>query len=39
MNMPISGNASDGNLQWDTAKVKTLVNELNNDEKITVSGS
>ncbi|WP_199825760.1 LCP family protein [Streptomyces sp. NRRL B-1140] len=39
MNMPIAGNTSNGNLQWDTAKVKTLVNELKNDEKVTVSGN
>ncbi|WP_371671021.1 LCP family protein [Streptomyces sp. NBC_00289] len=38
MNMPISGSTG-GNLVWDKAKVKTLVNELNNDEKVTVSGS
>ncbi|MCS0606068.1 LCP family protein [Streptomyces sp. LP11] len=38
MNMPISG-SSGGNLVWDKAKVKTLVNELNNDEKVTVSGN
>ncbi|MBA2951680.1 LCP family protein [Streptomyces himalayensis] len=38
MNMPLSGNAANGNLQWDTTKVKTLVNELKNDEKVTVSG-
>ncbi|MER6529011.1 LCP family protein [Streptomyces sp. NPDC001508] len=37
MNMPISG-SSGGNLVWDKAKVKTLVNELNNDEKVTVTG-
>ncbi|MFG2943617.1 LCP family protein [Streptomyces adustus] len=37
MNMPISGSTG-GNLVWDKAKVKTLVNELNNDEKVTVSG-
>ncbi|MFF4837836.1 LCP family protein [Streptomyces sp. NPDC001315] len=36
MNMPISGSTG-GNLVWDKAKVKTLVNELNNDEKVTVS--
>ncbi|MFJ6086040.1 LCP family protein [Streptomyces sp. NPDC092369] len=36
MNMPISG-SSGGNLLWDKAKVKTLVNELNNDQKVTVS--
>ncbi|MEU3888167.1 LCP family protein [Streptomyces sp. NPDC029041] len=39
MNMPIAGNSANGNLQWDTAKVKTLVNELKNDEKVTVSGN
>ncbi|WP_189145623.1 LCP family protein [Streptomyces lacrimifluminis] len=38
MNMPISG-SSGGNLVWDKAKVKTLVNELKNDEKVTVSGN
>jgi LCP family protein required for cell wall assembly len=38
MNMPIAGNSANGNLQWDTAKVKTLVNELKNDDKVTVSG-
>ncbi|MGC5037292.1 MULTISPECIES: LCP family protein [unclassified Streptomyces] len=39
MNMPISGSAPNGNLQWDTAKVKTLVNQLKNDETVTVSGN
>lgn len=38
MNMPISGNAANGNLQWDTTKVKTLVQQLKNDETVTVSG-
>ncbi|MFS4096045.1 LCP family protein [Streptomyces sp. AF1A] len=38
MNMPISGSTG-GNLVWDKAKVKTLVNELNNDQKVTVSGN
>ncbi|MEU3845292.1 LCP family protein [Streptomyces sp. NPDC028635] len=38
MNMPISGSRG-GNLVWDKAKVKTLVDELNNDEKVTVSGN
>jgi LCP family protein required for cell wall assembly len=37
MNMPISG-SSGGNLVWDKAKVKQLVTELKNDEKVTVSG-
>ena len=36
MNMPLSGSVG-GNLVWDKAKVKTLVNELNNDQKVTVS--
>jgi len=38
MNMPISGSAG-GNLLWDKGKVKTLVNELKNDEPVTVSGN
>ncbi|MFF8925657.1 LCP family protein [Streptomyces longwoodensis] len=38
MNMPISG-SSGGNLVWDKAKVKTLVDQLKNDEKVTVSGN
>ncbi|MFE5816363.1 LCP family protein [Streptomyces sp. NPDC056479] len=38
MNMPISGNSANGNLQWDTAKVKQLVEQLKNDETVTVSG-
>lgn len=37
MNMPISGSVG-GNLVWDKEKVKQLVNQLNNDEKVTVSG-
>ncbi|MFJ7078290.1 LCP family protein [Streptomyces sp. NPDC098781] len=37
MNMPLSGNSSNGNLQWDTAKVKQLVEQLKNDETVTVS--
>ena len=39
MNMPISGSTADGNLAWDKAKVKTLVDQLKNDEKVTVSGN
>lgn len=38
MNMPISGSTG-GNLVWDKAKVKQLVEQLDNDEKVTVSGS
>ncbi len=37
MNMPISGPAPGGNLAWDKTKVKQLVEQLNNDEKVTVS--
>lgn len=36
LNMPISGSAG-GNLVWDKAKVKQLVEQLNNDEKVTVT--
>ncbi len=36
MNIPISG-SSGGNLVWDKAKVKQLVQQLNNDEKVTVT--
>ncbi|MGW5638173.1 LCP family protein [Streptomyces sp. NPDC003832] len=38
MNMPISGSTG-GNLVWDKAKVKKLVEQLNNDEQVTVSGN
>ncbi|KUO19011.1 LCP family protein [Streptomyces dysideae] len=38
MNMPISG-SSGGNLVWDKAMVKTLVEQLKNDETVTVSGN
>ncbi|MFF3504072.1 LCP family protein [Streptomyces sp. NPDC003247] len=37
MNMPISGSTG-GNLVWDETKVKQLVEQLKNDEKVTVSG-
>ncbi|GAB2327395.1 LCP family protein [Streptomyces variabilis] len=37
MNMPLAG-SSGGNLLWDKDKVKQLVNQLNNDEKVTVKG-
>ncbi|MFJ9473258.1 LCP family protein [Streptomyces caniferus] len=36
MNIPISGSTG-GNLVWDKAKVRQLVQQLNNDEKVTVS--
>ncbi|MGW7576362.1 LCP family protein [Streptomyces sp. NPDC054765] len=38
MNMPISGSTG-GNLVWDKAKLQQLVQQLNNDEKVTVSGN
>ncbi|AXG78187.1 LCP family protein [Streptomyces paludis] len=38
MNMPLAGQ-SGGNLLWDEAKVKQLVSQLNNDEKVTVTGN
>ncbi|MCM2413726.1 LCP family protein [Streptomyces sp. RKAG290] len=38
MNMPISGSTG-GNLVWDKTKVKQLVEQLNNDEKVTVSSN
>ncbi|WP_399885837.1 LCP family protein [Streptomyces sp. BBFR51] len=38
MNMPISGSVG-GNLKWDDTKVKKLVQELKNDEQVTVSGN
>ncbi|WP_367042579.1 LCP family protein [Streptomyces sp. Je 1-332] len=37
MNMPLAGSTG-GNLLWDKAKVKQMVEQLNNDEKVTVSG-
>ncbi len=38
MNMPISG-SNGGNLVWDKAKVAQLVEQLKNDEKVTVTGN
>jgi LCP family protein required for cell wall assembly len=38
MNMPLAGSTG-GNLLWDKAKVKQMVSQLNNDEKVTVSGN
>ncbi|MGW7521759.1 LCP family protein [Streptomyces sp. NPDC054796] len=37
MNMPISGTAPQGSLQWDMPKVKQLVQQLKDDEKVTVT--
>ena len=39
MNIPLSGPSVNGNLVWDKAKVKQLVEQLKNDEKVTVKGS
>ncbi|MFJ2649231.1 LCP family protein [Streptomyces sp. NPDC087420] len=38
MNIPLAG-SSGGNLLWDAAKVKQLVTQLNNDEKVTVKSN
>ncbi|MFJ6572063.1 LCP family protein [Streptomyces sp. NPDC091292] len=38
MNIPISGSTG-GNLVWDKAKVKTLVDQLNAGQKVTVTGN
>lgn len=38
LNMPTSGSVG-GNLQWDQAKLKQLVQQLKNDEPVTVSDS
>ncbi|MFE9399563.1 LCP family protein [Streptomyces flavidovirens] len=38
MNIPIAG-SNGGNLVWDKAKVAQLVEQLKNDEKVTVKGS
>ncbi|GGO88131.1 transcriptional regulator [Wenjunlia tyrosinilytica] len=39
MNMPIAGTAPQGSLAWDMTKVKQLVKELKDDEKVTVTGN
>ncbi|HZG05650.1 MAG TPA: LCP family protein [Streptomyces sp.] len=38
MNMPIAGSAPQGSLRWDMPKVKQLVEQLKNGEKVTVRG-
>ncbi|WP_344633459.1 LCP family protein [Streptomyces glaucosporus] len=38
MNMPIAGSAPQGSLKWDMEKVKLLVGQLKNGEKVTVEG-
>ncbi|MGW8767510.1 LCP family protein [Streptomyces sp. NPDC055815] len=39
MNMPISGSAPQGSLKWDMPKVKQLVEQIKNDEKVTVESN
>ncbi|MEU9061973.1 LCP family protein [Streptomyces sp. NPDC048430] len=39
MNIPLTGGSVNGNLVWDKDKVKQLVEQLKNDEKVTVEGS
>ncbi|WLQ66025.1 LCP family protein [Streptomyces glycanivorans] len=39
MNIPLSGQSVNGNLVWDKDKVKQLVEQLKNDEKVTVKGN
>lgn len=39
MNIPLTGGSVNGNLVWDKDKVKQLVEQLKNDEKVTVKGS
>ncbi|MER5634025.1 LCP family protein [Streptomyces nitrosporeus] len=39
MNIPLTGQSVNGNLVWDKEKVKQLVEQLKNDEKVTVKGS
>ncbi|MFC5155827.1 LCP family protein [Streptomyces amakusaensis] len=38
MNMPVAGSRG-GNLVWDKAKVAQIVGQIQNDEKVTVSGN
>ncbi|MDF6020636.1 LCP family protein [Streptomyces sp. JH34] len=39
MNIPLSGQSVNGNLVWDKDQVKKLVEQLKNDEPVTVKGS
>ncbi|MFF0479446.1 LCP family protein [Streptomyces sp. NPDC004284] len=39
MNMPINGTAPQNSLKWDMPKVKQLVEQIKNDEKVTVTSS
>ncbi|GAA2455593.1 LCP family protein [Streptomyces macrosporus] len=38
MNMPIAGSAPQGSLKWDMERVRLLVDQLKNGEKVTVKG-
>ncbi|MEU9858615.1 LCP family protein [Streptomyces sp. NPDC047974] len=37
MNMPLAGSAPQGSLKWDMTKVKQLVEQIRNDEPVTVT--
>ncbi|MFF4170994.1 LCP family protein [Streptomyces sp. NPDC001744] len=39
MNMPIAGSAPQNSLRWDMPKVKQLVEQIRNDEKVTVESN
>ncbi|WP_329121824.1 LCP family protein [Streptomyces sp. NBC_01465] len=39
MNIPLTGQSVNGNLIWDKTKVKQLVDELKNDDEVTVTGN
>ncbi|MFE2561348.1 LCP family protein [Streptomyces sp. NPDC059352] len=39
MNIPIAGSAPQGSLKWDMPKVKQLVEQIRNDEKVTVESN
>ncbi|MEU0403000.1 LCP family protein [Streptomyces sp. NPDC006197] len=39
MNMPINGTAPQGSLKWDMPKVKQLVEQIKNDEPVTVTSN
>ncbi|MGK5630013.1 LCP family protein [Streptomyces sp. URMC 123] len=38
MNMPLAGPAPQGSLKWDMSRVKPLMDQLRNDQKVTVKG-
>ncbi|MFB6843100.1 LCP family protein [Streptomyces sp. NPDC056361] len=39
MNMPLAGSAPQNSLKWDMPKVKQLVEQIKNDEKVTVTSN